>query len=99
MLRATLPYQLLASRLVHLVSLLCSQLIPGNTPEGVASDFARVLRRCLSSTGDLAVDAIQVEIMASQKGQDSHDLILRVRPGRQVLGGRAAVELRLQVRL
>jgi type VI secretion system protein ImpC len=97
-LRATLPYQLMASRLVHHISALYSRVVPGNTPEGIAREFAQALRACLSTAGELGADAVNVEITASRGNPGLYELTLRARPGQQILGGRAAVELRLQIR-
>lgn len=97
-LRAALPYQLAATRIVQHVKQLYSEVVPGNTLEGIQSDFARALRGCFSSVGQLAADAVRVEVIASEEHPDSHDMVLHIHPGREVLGGRVAVELRIHIR-
>jgi type VI secretion system protein ImpC len=98
-LRATLPYQLAVSRIAQYVGHLYTTIVPGNTPEGIEHGFARALWHLLDGSGELAADAVRVAVSVSTERHGCYDLSLSVRPGRQVLGGRAIVELAMQTRL
>ncbi len=97
-LRATLPYQLAASQIVHYVERLYRDIVSGNTLQGIKEDFCRALHRYLSTSGELSAEAIRVEITTSPEHPGVYELVLHLCPGQKVIGGQARIELRIPIR-
>jgi type VI secretion system protein ImpC len=98
-LQATLPYQLLVSRIAQYVRLIQDQIIPGNNPQGIEEGFIKALTRFISVKGSLTVDAIQVKVSQDRDHPNFYDIALHIRPGREILAGRAYLELHLPARI
>jgi type VI secretion system protein ImpC len=96
---ATLQYQLLVSKIAHYVRLIQERIVPGNNPQGIEERFTDALIRFISIKGRSAMDAIQVKVTPDKDKPNLFDIGLDIRPGREILGGMANVELHLPIRL
>lgn len=98
-LRATLPYQLLVSRIAQYVQIIQNQIIPGNSPSGIEEGFTDALIRLVSIKGSMATDAVQVKVSQDRDRPNFYDVSIHIRPGREILAGRAYLELHLPARI
>jgi type VI secretion system protein ImpC len=98
-LRATLPYQLLVSRIAQYMQIIQNQIIPGNSPNGIEEGFTDALIRFVSIKGSMAVDAVQVKVSQDRDRPNFYDIAIHIRPGREILAGRAYLELHLPARI
>ena len=98
-LRATLPYQLLVSRIAQYVQIVQDQIIHGNSPRGIEEGFTEALIKFISVKGNLAVDAVQVKVSQDKDRSNFYDVAIHIRPGREILAGRAYLELHLPARI
>jgi type VI secretion system protein ImpC len=98
-LRSTLPYQLLVAKIAHYIRLIYNQIISGNSAEGIEEGFTRALIKFMSIKGNLAVDSVKVNVSPIQERMGYYDIALHIKPGRELLAGRAYIELHLQARL
>jgi type VI secretion system protein ImpC len=96
---AALQYQLLVSKIAHYVRLIQERIVPGNSPQGIEEGFTDALIRFISIKGRSAMDAVQVKVTPDKDKPNLFDIGLDIRPGREILGGMANVELHLPVRL
>lgn len=96
-LRSTLPYQFLVAKIAHYIRLIYNQIISGNSPEGIEEGFTKALVKFMSINGSLALDAVNVKVSPIQERMGYYDIALHIRPGRELLAGRAYIELHLQV--
>jgi type VI secretion system protein ImpC len=99
LLRATLPYQMLVAKIAHYIRLVHGQIVSGNSPEGIEEGFTKALVKFMSIKGNLAVDAVNVKVSPIQERKGYYDIALHIRPGRELLAGRAYIELHLQTRI
>lgn len=98
-LRSTLPYQLLVAKIAHYIRSIHDQIISGNSPEGIEEGFTKALVKFMSIKGSLAVDSVKVNVSPIQERAGYYDIALHIRPGRELLAGRAYIELHLQARI
>jgi type VI secretion system protein ImpC len=98
-LRATLPYQLLVSRIAQYVQIIQNQIIPGNSPNGIEEGLTDALIRFVSIKGSTAIDAVQVKVLQDRDRPNFYDIAIHIRPGREILAGRAYLELHLPARI
>jgi len=98
-LRTTLPYQLLVSRIAQYIQIVQNQIVPGNSPRGIEEGFTDALIRFVSIKGNLAVDAVQVKVSQDKDRPNYYDIAVHIRPGREILNGRAYIELHLPARI
>jgi len=98
-LRATLPYQLLVSRIAQYVQIIQNQIVPGNSPNGIEEGFTDALIRFVSIKGSMAIDAVQVKVLQDRDRPNFYDVAIHIRPGREILAGMAYLELHLPARI
>lgn len=98
-LRATLPYQLLVSRIAQYVQIIQNQIVPGNSPNSIEEGFTDALIRFISIKGSMAIDAVQVKVSQDRDRPNFYDVAIHIRPGREILAGRAYLELHLPARI
>ncbi|HGJ67236.1 TPA: type VI secretion system contractile sheath large subunit [bacterium] len=98
-LRSTLPYQLLVAKIAHYIRLIYNQIISGNSAEGIEEGFTRALIKFMSIKGNFVVDSVKVNVSPIQERMGYYDIAIHIKPGREILAGRAYIELHLQARL
>lgn len=95
---ATLSYQLFATRMAHYLRRITEEVSTGLTPEQVQTQFTGKLRSILAKPGaDLPAEAVIVEASENEDNPDYYDVIMRIRPPFQILGG--GVDLLLSIQL
>jgi len=98
-LRSTLPYQLLVSRIAQYIRLIHNDIVSGNSPEGIEEGYTKALIKFLSIKGNIALDAVNVRVSPIQESIGYYDIALHIKPSRDILAGRAYIELHLQARM
>ena len=96
-LRATLPYQLFATRMAHYLRRIVQEVSTGLTPEQLQRTLAGKLRLIMTkSRGELSPDTVVVEVSDS-KESDYYDVSLRIAPPFRILGRKVDLLLGLQL--
>lgn len=97
-LRATLPYQLFATRMSHYLRRIVQEVSTGLTAEQMQRALAGKLRLILEeSGGGVSPDVVMVQVSDSKEQPDYYDAALHVRPPFQILGRKVDLLLRLQL--
>jgi type VI secretion system protein ImpC len=90
--RATLTYQMVASRFVQHLAPLLSSLVTSGSPSEIQAWIERGLRRLAN------LDALEVRIQESKERPGFWDLHLRIRPGPAIWTLPVDIELELPIR-
>ncbi len=98
-LRTTLPYQLLASRIVNYIAMIQDKIIPGNTERGIEEGLTNTLIRFISIDGSTIIESIKVNVIASQERPGYYDISVNISLGKEIMNGMADLDLNWQARI
>jgi len=96
LLKATLPYQLFASRVVSYIGLIHDSIIPGNTERGIEEDLSDAILNFIAAREK---ENVRVTVNRSRDRQGYYDVSVQIRSGRNIMGGSADLDLQWQARI
>jgi type VI secretion system protein ImpC len=96
--RATLTYQMVATRFAHFLSPLIQKLLPLGSPSEIERGVEQGLRAIMKSSGGGDTAGAQVQLRDSEERPGYFDLLIHIRPGPGIWSLPVAINLKIPIR-
>jgi len=96
--RATLTYQMVATRFAHFLSPLIQKLLPLGSPSEIERGVEQGLRAIMKSSGGGDTAGAQVQLRDSEERPGYFDLLIHIRPGPGIWSLPVGINLKIPIR-